>query len=34
MLILLAVANGSPVIAKWIFGDRFARPVDGGKKLN
>jgi CDP-2,3-bis-(O-geranylgeranyl)-sn-glycerol synthase len=29
-LILLAVANGTPVIAKKILGDRLARPLDGG----
>ncbi len=29
LLILLAVANGSPVIAKRILGSRFARPLDG-----
>jgi len=30
LLILLAVANGAPVIAKKILGDRLARPLDGG----
>ena len=30
LLILLAVANGTPVIAKLILGDKFAAPVDGG----
>jgi CDP-2,3-bis-(O-geranylgeranyl)-sn-glycerol synthase len=30
MLFLLMLANGSPVIAKRLFGDRFALPVDGG----
>jgi len=30
LLILLAVANGTPVIAKKILGDRLARPLDGG----
>ena len=30
LLILLAVANGTPVIAKRILGDRLARPLDGG----
>jgi len=29
-LILLAMANGAPVIAKFILGDKFAAPVDGG----
>ena len=30
LLILLAMANGAPVIAKLILGDKFAAPVDGG----
>jgi CDP-diglyceride synthetase len=30
LLILLAVANGTPVAAKRIFGDRLAVPLDGG----
>jgi len=30
LLILLAAANGTPVIAKLILGDKFAAPVDGG----
>jgi CDP-2,3-bis-(O-geranylgeranyl)-sn-glycerol synthase len=29
-LILLAVANGTPVIAKTVLGDALARPLDGG----
>ena len=29
-LIIVALANGTPVIAKKIFGQRFARPLDGG----
>jgi hypothetical protein len=29
-LTLLSVANGSPVIAKRVFGKNFSRPVDGG----
>lgn len=29
-LVLLALANGAPVIAKKIFGSRFARALDGG----
>ncbi len=33
ILILLTVANGTPVVAKRIFGDRFAWPVDGGLVL-
>jgi hypothetical protein len=30
LLILLAVANGTPVAAKLILGEAFARPLDGG----
>jgi len=30
VLLLLMVANGTPVIAKRIFGARFAQPLDGG----
>ena len=30
LLILLAVANGTPVVAKKVLGDRLARPLDGG----
>jgi hypothetical protein len=30
VLVLLALANGTPVIAKDILGDRFAIPIDGG----
>jgi CDP-2,3-bis-(O-geranylgeranyl)-sn-glycerol synthase len=30
LLILIAVANGTPVIAKKLFGDALARPLDGG----
>lgn len=33
LLILLAVANGTPVIAKKILGDRLARPLDGGTRF-
>ena len=29
ILILLSLANGSPVIAKRIFGENYAAPVDG-----
>jgi hypothetical protein len=29
-LVLLTLANGTPVIAKRIFGRRFSRPLDGG----
>jgi len=31
LLILLTLANGTPVVAKKLFGSRFARPLDGGK---
>jgi CDP-2,3-bis-(O-geranylgeranyl)-sn-glycerol synthase len=30
LLLLLAVANGTPVLAKWILGAAFDRPLDGG----
>jgi CDP-2,3-bis-(O-geranylgeranyl)-sn-glycerol synthase len=33
MIVLLAVANGAPVMAKAILGDRFAHPLDGGHKF-
>ena len=29
-LVILTLANGTPVVAKKIFGARFARPLDGG----
>ena len=32
-LILLALANGTPVFTKRLLGTRFARPLDGGAKL-
>jgi hypothetical protein len=33
LLILIALANGSPVIAKRIFGGNLAQPLDGNIKL-
>ena len=33
LLVLLAVANGTPVIAKDILGDQFTIPIDGGTKF-
>jgi CDP-2,3-bis-(O-geranylgeranyl)-sn-glycerol synthase len=30
LLLLLAVANGTPILAKRLLGDRLDRPVDGG----
>jgi len=30
LLVLLAVANGTPVIAKLLLGDKFAASLDGG----
>lgn len=30
LLVLLALANGAPVVAKKVFGDRFSVPLDGG----
>jgi hypothetical protein len=32
-LVLLLLANGAPVVAKKVFGRRFARPLDAGLKL-
>lgn len=32
-LALLAAANGTPVLAEWLLGSRFAAPVDGGRCL-
>lgn len=33
LLVLLAIANGTPVAAKLVLGDRFAYPLDGGLRL-
>jgi hypothetical protein len=33
LLVLLAVANGTPVAAKKLLGDTFARPLDGGARF-
>jgi hypothetical protein len=33
LLVLLTLANGTPIAAKKLFGQRFARPLDGGIKL-
>ena len=33
LVILLALANGSPVIAKWIFGNHCSWPLDGNIKF-
>lgn len=33
-LILLLTANGAPILAKMLFNDRFASPVDAGLELN
>jgi CDP-archaeol synthase len=30
LLVLLTLANGAPVVAKKMFGDRFSAPLDGG----
>ena len=32
-LMLLGIANGTPVFATWFFGKRFASPLDNGLKL-
>jgi CDP-diglyceride synthetase len=34
MLVLLAIANGTPILTKNIFGRRLALPLDGGRKLS
>jgi CDP-2,3-bis-(O-geranylgeranyl)-sn-glycerol synthase len=33
LIVLLALANGTPVIAKWLLGDRLALPLDGGARF-
>jgi CDP-diglyceride synthetase len=33
LLVLLVLANGTPVVAKKILGERFAYPLDGGSKF-
>jgi len=33
LIILLSLANGSPIIAKWILGETFANPIDGGAQF-
>ena len=33
LLILLSLANGSPVIAKRIFGENYAAPIDGNTRF-
>jgi hypothetical protein len=33
LLVLLTLANGTPIVAKKIFGPRFSHPLDGGTKL-
>lgn len=30
LLLLLLVANGAPILARYLFGDRFNSPLDGG----
>lgn len=32
-LALSAVANGTPILAKWWLGERWVRPLDGGLRL-
>src|SRR5512134_981978 len=34
LLVLLAVANGTPIAAKCVLGDMLARPLDGGMTFN
>jgi len=31
-LLLLLIANGAPIIASTLFGKRYARPLDGGRR--
>ena len=33
LIMLLGIANGTPVLATKLFGNRFAAPLDGGLKL-
>jgi CDP-2,3-bis-(O-geranylgeranyl)-sn-glycerol synthase len=33
LIVLLALANGTPVIVKKLLGDRFAYPLDGGARF-
>jgi CDP-diglyceride synthetase len=33
LIVLLTIANGTPVLAKAVFGNRFSRPVDGSYKF-
>lgn len=33
LLVLLLVANGTPVVVKKVLGSRRARPIDGGRKF-
>ncbi len=34
LLFLLGVANGAPVLAKWLIGNRFDWPIDGSARLS
>ena len=33
LLLLLMLANGSPLFAKWLLGSRWSRPLDGNVRL-
>jgi CDP-archaeol synthase len=33
LIVLLSVANGTPVVIKQVLGSRFAQPIDGGFKF-
>lgn len=33
LLLLVTIANGTPVLAKRLLGNRFAWPIDGGKRF-
>lgn len=32
-MLLLGVANGAPILLKWLVGDRWPAPIDGGRRL-
>ena len=34
LLLLIGVANGTPILSQRFFGSRFAFPVDGGRRLS
>lgn len=32
LLLMLLIANGSPVVVRTVFGDRWGEPIDGGRR--